>query len=151
MRIHLSSYLLSKLKPTGFSSASIHPLLLPLISQYHSDRFSQPSCFQSSSMPASSRKPTGLPRTPGNPGKPWRGWKTEGKGGQVGREQFRNRGKHRKGSGQRWDTYEVREEDREWGVSCTAAKGYFLRSLKPRPKEGKRELHRLSACSQPSH
>lgn len=45
---------------------------------YHRDQFSHPSLLQSSSMQASSREPTGLPRTPGNPGRPWRGWKAGG-------------------------------------------------------------------------
>lgn len=106
---------------------------------YHRHQFSQPFLLQCSSMPAISREPTGLPRTPGNPGRPWRGWKTEESrwqevGGQVGgrgetndrnKEMDRDQG-HISGAGVR-----------EWGVSHTAAKGYCLRSMKPRPKRGK--------------
>lgn len=113
MQICVSSYLLSKLKPTGIWSAS------PPCIRYHRNTVSQLSLLQSSSMTISSRQPTGLPRTPGNPDRPWRGWKTEEGGRQKG------------GEGGGWGTVFVKRwqttQKRKWtetGVSHTGEKVY---------------------------
>lgn len=62
--------LLSMLMPSGISCWACSP--------------TAPFLPQSSSMPANSKEPTGLPSTPGNPGMPWRRWKTEEGGGTGG-------------------------------------------------------------------
>lgn len=95
-------------------------------------------------MPASSREPTGLPRTPGNPGRPWRGWKTRGRwmtkrvGGDRWVEDRVERGETKQQRQRKWT--EIRhiwgDRGRKWQLhSCKRVADL---SMKLRPKRGKR-------------
>lgn len=138
-RIHLSSYLLSKLKPTGISKAWVNPPLLPRGSDTTETGSPSPPSYRAQAcQPAAENLPVCLELlgTQASPGEDERQRVVDdrrvGRGGTGGLK----RGK-RTNTEKEMDRDKTREDGEEVrGVSCTAAKGYSLRIYEALAQEG---------------